>query len=219
MSKNKISVFVGNWALYNAGYLAGGWIDLPASQQDLDEFLRKEVKVDPSDPLGPEYGIFDVDYDGYLKALGFKVAGGSTLESLNLLAHLCDEAEDFELAAVRALMDQQGSRCNALHYCNALMQADEIPWYAYDGDLGNVEGLEAKLGYSLANAYGLTAELERLGVADYFDYGEYGEAMSQDFYPDSQGYLDAVASWPDLGRYSYEDVFREVFGYESAQAA
>lgn len=207
--ENKISVWVGNWAYYNEGHLVGEWLNLPVEPEALQSFLTEEVLVDS---LHEEYGIMDVDYDGYLKQLGFENADGSTLESLNMLAHLCDEAEDYELEAVSLMMEQEGTRCNALQYCNALLQAEDIPYCAYQTEISNYTSEEAALAYSEADASGLLSQLEDLGVADYVNWKELGEAWSQDFYLGEKGYLNARCPWPKLDEYPYEEVFEEVFG-------
>lgn len=43
--KTNTCIYVGNLGMYNEGYLVGGWLELPVSEDKLGEFLRDTVKI------------------------------------------------------------------------------------------------------------------------------------------------------------------------------
>lgn len=84
------------------GVLVGDWIELPFTDDEFQKFLRERVRVDARHE---EYGIFDTDLMGPLGRLGFKVGEYDDIDSINLLAKVCERYPDADLEAVRAFME------------------------------------------------------------------------------------------------------------------
>lgn len=58
--KTNTCVWIGNLGMYNEGYLIGGWLELPVSEDELDEFLKDTVKINE---YYDEYSLFSYESD------------------------------------------------------------------------------------------------------------------------------------------------------------
>lgn len=45
MATTNTCVWIGNLGMYNEGYLIGGWLELPVSEDELGKFLKDAVKI------------------------------------------------------------------------------------------------------------------------------------------------------------------------------
>ena len=88
---------------------------------------------------------------------------------------------------------------SVLGLANWILQADDIPVYAYglDHDVFSATSPEEKMGYSWAVESGLYGMLDNLGVAGFFDFEAYGERMGEDCFLGEDGYIDGSLDMPD----------------------
>ena len=91
-----IKVFLTNLGKYNEGYLIGEWLELPASQQEIDETMAKIG-------INEEYEEwFITDYETDIE--GVEVGEYSNLDELNELAEQLDELEEDAQKAIQAML-------------------------------------------------------------------------------------------------------------------
>lgn len=199
----KFSVYVGSYKEYNEGSLKGGWITLPVSNNQLQEFLKNTVGIDKDN----EEPMIQ-DWDNDLFHLGEFV----NIEKLNEVAKIWDGLSDYQKEACSVCCDFH-IMDDIEELANLMLQADEIPYYAY-----NFQGIEhcadmseeAKLGYTIAEQNGMYAQLKNINsdAISYFDFEAYGNGLVQSGYYDlsDNGYIDARQDIPDLHYYSYEEM-------------
>ena len=91
-----IKVFLTNLGKYNEGYLIGEWLELPASQQEIDETMAKIG-------INEEYEEwFITDYETDIK--GIEIGEYSNLHKLNEIAEELDELEEDAQETIQAML-------------------------------------------------------------------------------------------------------------------
>ncbi|MCL2359895.1 antirestriction protein ArdA [Candidatus Bathycorpusculum sp.] len=173
----QLRVYVVNLRKYSEGELAGGWINLPASNQEIQTFLTEVVGLDEQ---YEEYSVQDY-------------------ESIFSLEEFVD-LYDLNLLAVKLEGMLEGERTVAAYYCmsngirhiidvvNVCEQLSDLVYTQLEAVCGGSR--EERLGYLLAQETGLEAELEQvqlsrgISAADYFDYERYGRDIAE-----SDGYF------------------------------
>lgn len=130
-----LRVYVGNIGRYNEGSLVGGWATLPMGRDDLDAFLRDRVGIDGE--RYEEYRIDDFDLPDWLPAgPGERVVDERTsLEDLNVMAGVLSTLDEDDAAKARIWIEEGMSpagRLSPLVFANVALQADDIPFYAYE---------------------------------------------------------------------------------------
>ena len=161
-----LRVYVGNIGRYNEGSLVGGWATLPMGRDDLDAFLRDRVGIDGE--RYEEYRIDDFDLPDWLPA-----------------------------AAKARIWIEEGmspaERLSPLVFANVALQADDIPFYAYEAGTRFDPGVSSN-----EEAFALTAAENDPELAEALD-GRFGpyldlEAIGRDLAADctlhDDGYLD-----------------------------
>ena len=190
MNEYSDSIWVGNYGWYNEGYLVGDWLELPFDSAALSRFLIERCGVDAAHE---EVGIFDTDLSGPLGELGVKVGEYVDFESLNMLSEICESHLGTDFEAVRAYMDNQGSRPSIEEYANAVLLSDEIPFYRWQDDSIGYSSDEEHLAYQMVNEMGGIEHLPRETLERHFDFEQYGRTLAYDLTVSDDGYLDPDA--------------------------
>ncbi|MBR0405574.1 MAG: antirestriction protein ArdA, partial [Eggerthellaceae bacterium] len=154
-----IAVCIGNYGTYNNGYLIDRWVDLPMDPGDLAHLLH-DMEFENRD-IGAGEEFYVSDYDGTPFGIGYGSRGPfseyTPIESLNLLAQVMED-HPRECGIVQMALDS-GCDCpeSVLGLANWILQADDIPVYAYglDPDVFSATSPEEKMGYSWAVESGL----------------------------------------------------------------
>ena len=205
-----IAVCIGNYGAYNNGYLIDRWVDLPMDEGDLARLLR-DMEAENRD-IGAGEEFYVSDYDGTPFGIGCGSRGPfsehTPIGSLNLLAQVMED-HPRECGIVQMALDA-GCDCpeSVLGLANWILQADDIPVYAYglDPDVFSATSPEEKMGYSWAVESGLYGMLDDLGVAGFFDFEAYGERMGEDCFLGEDGYVDAALPLPREDLYSWDEI-------------
>lgn len=191
-----LRVYVGNIGRYNEGSLVGGWATLPMGRDDLDAFLRDRVGIDGE--RYEEYRIDDFDLPDWLPAgPGERVIDERTsLEDLNVMAGVLSTLDEDDAAKARIWIEEgmsSAERLSPLVFANVALQADDIPFYAYEAGTRFDPGISSN-----EEAFALTAAENDPELAEALD-GRFGpyldlEAIGRDLAMDctlhDDGYLD-----------------------------
>ena len=167
-----IKIFYTNLGKYNEGFLMGEWIELPATDEEI-EALKKRTGFDEEHE---EYFITDYETD----VNGLKVGEYDSIEELNELAEIIEE--DPEIA-------------EALIY-NGYDTPDEMreKWddVYYITTPSGWESEESAIGYYYAEELGCLDIPENL--KNYFDYEAYGRdiMIESNFYTAESGAIYEV---------------------------
>jgi len=96
-----LRVFLTNLGKYNEGELVGEWLELPATEEELQAALQR-IGID-----GVEYEeYFFSDWETDIE--GLRLGEYMNLEKLNELAAKYEDLEDWEKEVVQAIMELEG---------------------------------------------------------------------------------------------------------------
>lgn len=162
-----IKVFLTNLGKYNEGYLIGEWLELPASQQEIDETMAKIG-------INEEYEEwFITDYETDIK--GIEIGEYSNLNELNEIAEEL-EALNEDNAIIEAIFNYCQDMQETI---NKIENRDYIIYYDCDNMIDVAIEIVKECGY--LNGVSET-------VARYFDY----EAFSRDL--EIEGNFEALSN-------------------------
>ena len=195
--KKVMSVYAQNLAYYNEGEIIGGWLDLPTTKEEIDDYLSEIVRIDDEHE---EYEIADIDDCPF----EYEIIQWADLHKLNNLAIIYSSLDEKELEMVNAYCENIESNLGIDEIINICLQTDKIPYYEYDSQFNGYGSNEEKMGLTIANETGLLDTLQKLGVQDYFDFERYGEEFDFDYQLLDNGYLE----YTDLDKklYSKEEI-------------
>lgn len=155
-TKKILSVYLTNLGKYNEGYLIGEWLNLPATDDEIEELMER-IGID-----GEEYEEFFItDYES---DYGIKCGEYDNLDDLNALAENLSELEDYQLDIIEALMTEGGYDVE-----QALEKLDDVRIWAGCYNM-------AEVAEQYAEKTGLLDSIPD-DLQDYFDYEAYGRDM------------------------------------------
>lgn len=165
--KHILNLYVANLGKYNEGELKGGWIVLPKTEEEINEFLKDEVGINDQ---YEEWAIHDYETD-----FGIKVGEYDNIFELNEIAEKINEMSFYEQEKILAAIEVWGDK--ALEF-----DLDDI--YLYEG----VETIE-ELGRYFIDSFQEDSILTR-----HFDFKSYGREIddSVDGGFCSAGYVEYV---------------------------
>lgn len=122
-----IRIYIANLAAYNAGYLRGEWLDLPATDEEIAETLER-IGCGEN---GSEYAIHD-----YESKYGLKADEYDNIYELNEQIIAIDELDDDEfnmfMAYLEAVSNDINEALNALDRCTLYTYCDSLEDLAAD---------------------------------------------------------------------------------------
>lgn len=98
-----LNVYIANLGKYNEGYLVGDWLELPASEEEIQELM---VKIGIDGVNYEEYAIHDIECD--FTPLYNEIGEYSSLTTLNELAEKLEEIDNDELEKLEAIIEYDG---------------------------------------------------------------------------------------------------------------
>lgn len=161
MEKAYIKAFYTDLAAYNAGILAGDWIDLDNDLTDSISDVKKREFIDLHDGINRlDHEFFITDYDSNLH-----IDSGDEYADLDQLVELVnvinDQNLDPEIANV--ILDNE---CDLSHAIEIIQNGDFTVWNT-DSDS------DYDLGSAIADETGLL-DYTPANIAQYFDFEAYG---------------------------------------------
>lgn len=153
-----IKVFLTNLGKYNEGYLIGEWLELPATQQEINACMERIG-------INEEYEeYFITDYETDIE--GVEVGEYSNLDELNELAEQLDELEEDAQKAIQAML------LDGYTFNDALEKASNGD-YAIYFDCDNM----TDVAYEVVEEYGYLNNVPEQ-VKMYFDYESFGRDLN-----------------------------------------
>lgn len=154
-----LNVFITNLGKYNEGELVGEWLELPATQKEIDDCLER-IGIDYEEY--EEYFITDSESD-----YGLKAGEYDDLDDLNDKAEQLANLDDDELGIITALMEEGG-----YDFDEALDELDNVQIYWNCNNMTDVayEYLEESGALDGAPDF----------LARYFDYEAFGRDLQYD---------------------------------------
>ncbi len=171
-----MNVYVANLGKYNEGYLVGQWLELPATEEEINEVFVK-IKLGHYDEEGEYIHGYEEDYSIYEEYAihdyecdieGVKISEYSSLSNLNEIAEQLEELDESDKEKLEAIVEYQGG--------DILDYIDELDDYILYSDICD----EYDLGYYWIQESGCY-DLKSMGnLANYFDYEKFGRDITYD---------------------------------------
>ena len=171
---SRLRVYLTNLGKYNEGELVGEWVDLPISDDELDEVLKRIGISDTPDENGNIYEeYFITDYESDID--GLTVDEYESLSRLNDLAEVLEDMDDSDIRIFEAAVEAGDADIDDLED----FDTDDfwfIPDISSDYELGeyNVEEFDRDP---------RTGAISQNLLEQYFDYSKYGEEFAGSFDP------------------------------------
>ena len=152
-----MKIFLTNLGKYNEGELVGEWIELPVSNEELQEVFKR-IGIDGKEY--EEYFITDYECDFY------EVGEYENLDTLNDIAEKLEELDEEESNIAKALMSELG------------YTLDEAIEKANNGDYRIYYDCDSMtdIAYQVVEEYGYLENVPD-NVARYFDYEAFGRDL------------------------------------------
>lgn len=158
-----LKIYVTNLGKYNEGFLIGKWLELPATDEEIERTLKEIGISDEPDENGIYYEeYFITDYETDMD--GLKVSEYSNIDDLNELAETIDDLDEDEKEIVNAIMgegytleDAIDKKDDVMIYSNCSNMTEVAEEYAEQ--VGLLESIPEDLRY-------------------YFDFEAYGRDMN-----------------------------------------
>lgn len=146
-----LKIYLTNLGKYNEGELVGEWVELPATDEELEK-VKERIGINK---FYEEWFITD-----YETNFGFKVDEYANLDELNGMAETLDNLSDTEIEIMEALTE------NGYDLEDALEVLDDVIYYS------NCEDIE-DVAYKYIEETGLLNNVPQ-EIARYFDYAAFG---------------------------------------------
>lgn len=158
-----LKIYVTNLGKYNEGFLIGKWLELPATEEEIEKTLEEIGISDEPDENGIYYEeYFITDYETDMD--GLKVSEYSNIDDLNELAETLDDLDEDEKEIVNAIMGEGYSLEDAID------KKDDVMIYY------NCSNME-QVAEDYAEQVGLLNDIPE-SLRYYFDFEAYGRDMS-----------------------------------------
>lgn len=153
--KHILNLYVANLGKYNEGELVGGWIVLPKTKEEINQFLKEEVGINDQ---YEEWAIHDYETD-----FGIKVGEYDNIFELNEIAETINDMSFYEQEKILAAIEVWGDE--ALEF-----DLDDI--YLYEG----VETIEELGRYFIDSFYSDLFKEDSI-LTRHFDFESYGREI------------------------------------------
>ena len=153
-----LNVFITNLGKYNEGELVGEWLELPATQEEIDNCLER-IGINER---YEEYFITD-----YESTYGFEVSEYESLTELNEQAQLLADLSDYDREIISVLMEEGG-----YDFGEALDELDNVMTFPECYDMTDVAE-------QYAEETGMLDSLPE-NLRHYFDFEKFGRDLQFD---------------------------------------
>lgn len=170
-----INLYIGTYHKYNSGSLAGEWVELPQTEEELSATLNRIAKMTPRETAEDcEFMIQDFETD-----LNIKIEESDDIEQLNELAEKSENWNDTQKEAFGHFVDMGED------YTDAAEKVDKWDFYYIQADTDK----ELAENY-IDDVYGGVEHLDRETLERYFDFESFGRELSYSFTKTDSGYIE-----------------------------
>lgn len=173
-----VKVYITNLGKYNEGYLIGKWVELPASDEKIEEVL-KEIGINEE---YEEYFITDYECD----MDGIEINEYSSIDELNRTAEIINELDEDEIKICSAIMENENCSIE-----EAIEKKDNRLIITLDKNTFN-DNINLAENY-IEQIYGDVSYMDKETLARYFDFESFGRDLAYDFFIDNEGTM-AISS-------------------------
>lgn len=152
-----MKIYLTNLGKYNEGELVGEWVELPVSNEELQEVFKR---IGINEEYYEEYFITDYECDFY------EVEEYENLDTLNNIASQIEELDEEESKVVKALMSELGYTLD-----EAIEKVNNGDYTIYN-DCDNI----TDVAYQVIEECGYLNNVPD-NVARYFDYEAFGRDL------------------------------------------
>ncbi|AWK51070.1 antirestriction protein ArdA [Clostridium beijerinckii] len=165
-----INVYITNLGKYNEGDLIGKWLELPATDEEIENVL-KEIGIDGV--LYEEYFFTDWEVID-----GIEIKEYSSLKELNEIAGTLENLNEVDLEICQCLMKNENCTLD-----EAMEKKDNR--IIINLEKNTMIDECSNLAYSYINEiYGDVSDLSRETLERYFDFKSFGRDLSYDYFID-----------------------------------
>lgn len=183
-----LRIYVTNLGKYNEGELVGEWVDLPVSDEELQDVYRRIGISDEPDEYGQVYEeVFITDYETDID--GIYVREYDNIQELNKLAEKIESLSDWELKIFSNAVEA------GFFDPDDIEDFDPSRFILYEGVSTPQELGIAQIEYDYGDSEFIPAEV----MASNFDYEAYGRDENIQFY---------APDWLDIDPDDTEEVAR-----------
>lgn len=196
------AAYITNLGKYNEGVLVGEWLKFPATADDLKGVFER-IGIGSRDEFGQVYEEWFIsDYDCYVDGLYEKLGEYADLDSLNYLASLLDDMNDFDLKKFEAAMELDSYLYSIKDMINL---AQNLDCYELYSDIHNEEDL-GRYYIDIVDCVEVPPALQ-----GYIDYEAYGRdvAMGDNSEFTDYGYIVATGNSTEYFDGTKEDIPEE----------
>lgn len=152
-----MKIYLTNLGKYNEGELVGEWVELPVSNEELQEVFKR---IGINEEYYEEYFITDYECDFY------EVGEYENLDTLNNIASQIEELDEEESKVVKALMSELG------YTLDEAIEKTNSGDYTIYSDCNNM----TDVAYQVVKECGYLNNVPD-NVARYFDYEAFGRDL------------------------------------------
>lgn len=158
-----MKIFLTNLGKYNEGQLIGEWLELPCTDEEIEEVKEKIGISNEPDKNGNYYEEYFIsDYETEIS--GLEIGEYDSLDDLNELAETLNDLDEYEIEVIEAMISEGYSLEDAID------KKDNCMIYYNCGDMEDVAR-------EYVEETGLLCDVPE-SLKDYFDYKAYGRDMS-----------------------------------------
>lgn len=100
-----LKIYLTNLGKYNEGYLVGEWVELPITDDELEEIKKRIGITEKPDEFGCVYEeMFITDYE--TDVIGLEVEEFDTIEILNEIAEQLEKFDEYDAEIIGAIMSE-----------------------------------------------------------------------------------------------------------------
>lgn len=175
-----MNIYIANLGKYNEGILKGAWLELPATEEEIQEKMV-EIGVATYDEegnfsMGKNEGIYHYEeyaiHDWECDIDGFDISEYDSIKILNEVAEQFENMHEWEKECINALIEYDCYTAEKIRKNMDIQEMlDDHIFIALDREELNDD---RALGHAIAEMDGTLEKLEELGLDYYFDYEKYG---------------------------------------------
>lgn len=173
MVDTNTAVYIANLRKYNEGYLVGGWLPLPTTEDELQEFLEDVVQIDDEHE---EYAIHDYETD-----LDIKIGQYDDIMELSDQIGIIERFVTYEYEALQAYIEAES------HDLDDAIDCIQRGYYVFYPDIHDYGDLGERFFYEFRYDSKVPKHMH-----NYIDFESFGKDCGEHGTITSYGYFEVT---------------------------